>query len=213
MSNAAPSQPFVDPRLTANTPAELGGVLDLTKAPLGADAPDPDVMSAGGRDASPSPLLSQLEQDLAELTAVVELPDVLIVNRRRDGFAARYSIDFDGDDLKKWQKAATKGKGDRAEIDGFRLAAIVLANLIISIERPDPTTESGWRAMLDDRGEFLTFRSPVIQQMYGVARAGDAVKAFYVQDTYMVATMDAVTTEAGVGENVQTVDPTDGSSI
>ena len=49
-------------------------------------------------------------------------------------------------------------------------------------------------------------------KLYGVDRAGEAVRRFYGSDPYVGATVDSLFREAGIGEEVEPVDPSDGSA-
>lgn len=190
---------FTDPRVAGA--ADPGGDLDLTRQPLlagpGAALGDPDLDNGHGAEET-DPLLAAL----AELAVEVKLPEVLVPNRMRPGYAVRYSIEVDLAKLEEWRKRA---RGKRGKTDDLRLALIALANLCIGIER-------NGEPLYDGEGEPLTFASSELRQLYGAARAGDCARKFYGNDPYMAATLDAVLAEAGVGEEVAVADPTGGSS-
>lgn len=194
-----PPPQFTDPRVAKAAPPE-GGELDLTRQPLlaaGVDDLDPDLDGSGAPEQA-DPLLAALE----ELAVEVKLPEVLIPNRMRPGYAVRYSIEIDLERLEAWRKRA---RGKRGKTDDLRLALIALANLCLGIER-------NGEALYDAEGEPLTFASSELRQLYGAARAGDCVRKFYGNDPYLAATLDALLAEAGVGEEVGVADPTGGSS-
>lgn len=189
----APSPTFADPRL-AGDPGEV----DLARSGLGAlgAGDDHDDTIVG-----PEEPLSALDS-LRELAQPIELPDVTFPNRYREGWAVTYSTAIDAEkQLKPWRKAA---RGKKGELDEIRFATIVLANLCIGVSK-------GGVPVRGEDGELLTFRHPDMRALYGVGKAGEAARAFYGNDPYMAATLDALLREAGVGEEVEPVDPTEGS--
>lgn len=179
-----------------------GGVLDLSKSALdvGLDGSrDPDLMDD---EPAGSPLLQALEQ----LSKPVELPEIEIEVRTRPGFKVRFSTEIDADkDLKRWSKASTP-KGRNAETDGIAFACVGMANLCLAISYNGVELES-------EDGRALTFSSPELLRQYGASRVREVVRRFYGADPYLAATFDAVLEKAGIGEQVDVVDPTEGSSI
>lgn len=179
-----------------------GGVMDLSKSALdvGLDGSrDPDLTSD---EPAGSPLLEALEQ----LSKPVELPEIEIEVRTRPGFKVRFSTEIDADrDLKRWSKAAAT-KGRKGDVDAIVFACVGMANLCLAISYNGVELES-------EDGRPLTFASQELLRQYGTSRARDVVRRFYGADPYLGATFDAVLEKAGVGEEVDVLDPTDESSI
>lgn len=174
----------------------------FTDHALGGDSPyqpDPDLddFDRDGED-DLDPLAA-----LTELAAPVVMPEVVLPHRFRAGWAVRYSTELDADDLERWRKRAKRpGKaGMRGEIDEIRLACILLANLSKGLER-------NGAPVLDEERRPLTFAHTKVWEIYGAARAADAVRKFYGNDPYLLATLEAVLAAAGVGEEVEPLDPT-----
>lgn len=165
--------------------------------PRETDGTDGDLDLAAHRDEL-DPLAA-----LAEIAEPIEMPDAIVPHRLRPGWAVRYSTVVDLDDVKRWRKRA-KAPGKKDELDEIRFACIVLANLCQALLRNN----------LEVTGPDgpLTFASPQVWQTYNATRAADAVRAFYGNDPYLVATLDAVLAAAGVGEEVEALDPTRPSS-
>lgn len=140
---------------------------------------------------------------LAEIAGEVELADIVVPHRYRPGWAVRYSTEIDNDDLKRWRKAAkaTGAAGKRGEIDDLRFACISLANLCQAVIR-------NGEEVTDGAGTVLTFANGAMRKLYRVERAADVVRKFYGNDPYLGATFDTVLREAGVGDEVETLDPT-----
>lgn len=144
---------------------------------------------------------------LAEIAEPVVLPDVVVPHRFRPGWAVRYSLALDSDDLKRWRKRATLKPGTkREEFDEVRFACIVMANQAQALIR------NGEEVLDNETGDPLTFAHPAVWRTYGAARAADAVRSFYGNDPYLGATFDAILAAAGVGDEVETLDPTRPSS-
>lgn len=158
---------------------------------------DPDLDRDADRELDPLALL-------AEIAAPVVVPEVIVPHRFRPPWAVQYSTALDLDDLKRWQKRATP-PGNRGQVDEVRLACIVLANLCKAILR-------NGEPVLDLDGAPLTFAHPAVWQTYQAKRAADAVRKFYGNDPYLAATLDAVLAAAGIGDEVETLDPTRPSS-
>lgn len=152
---------------------------------------DPDLTSNGE--------LSLLDV-LKEVAEPFDSPDVVFSVRTRDGWAVRYSTDIDADQLKLWQK---RSKDQRGDIEEIRLASIMLANLCVGLIRNGND--------LTDNGEPVTFAHPDIWRLYNASRAADAVRSFYSLDTYLVSTCNSLLREAGWGEEIQALDPTQDS--
>lgn len=179
-----------------------------------------DPALAGGLGMPRDPDLDGLEEELdgdhldalgalAELAAPVVMEDTVIPHRFRKGWAVRYATVLDADDLKRWRKRALIRKGRTEEVDDIRLACIVLANLCREILR------NGSPVLAPDDADDLkplTFAHPAMWRLYGADRAATAVRKFYGNDPYLVATLEAVLAEAGVGEEVEPLDPTQRSA-
>jgi hypothetical protein len=161
---------------------------------------DPDFDDADlERRASGDPL-----DVLDELAGDVELPDVIIPNRLRPGWAVRYSVEIDNDELKRWRDKATERKKKLSavapSVDDLRFACLAMAALCRVIIHDDQELYDGDRP--------VTFGHPRIWRLYDAQRAADAVRRFYGSDPYLMATFDALCAQAGVGEDVEPLDPT-----
>lgn len=142
---------------------------------------------------------------LAEIADPVELPDVVCNNRFRPGWGVRYALTLDGEDIKRWRNRSTLRKGTkREEFDEYKFAGIVLGNLCRAI------IHDGVELEVD--AEPLTFAHPAVWKNYNAGSVSAAVRAFYGNDPYLGATLDAVLAAAGVGDEVETLDPTRPSS-
>jgi hypothetical protein len=116
-------------------------------------------------------LLEDIANDLAESLPVEE---VTFEVPGRPGYAVRYSLDFDVDDVKRWRKAA--GASKTQEADEVRMAAVMLATQCSAIIR------RGEEVHLE--GEVLTFRSKPLHGALDVPKAADAVLKFYGRDLH-----------------------------
>jgi hypothetical protein len=125
------------------------------------DGPAPDSAS----------LLQDIANDIAESLPVEE---VTFEVSGRPGYAVRYSLDFDVDDVKRWRKAA--GASKTQEADEVRMAAVMLATQCSAIIR------RGEEVRLD--GEVLTFRSKSFHEALDVPKSADAVLKFYGRDLH-----------------------------
>lgn len=175
----------------------------FTDPELGALPRDPDLDvldEEADRGGDADPLAA-----LAELAQPVDMPDVIVPHRFRPGWAVRYSTVLDSDDLKRWRKRATDRKGAKETVDETRMACIILANLCRALIR------NGAEVLGPDE-QPLTFAHPAVWKLYDAQRAADAVRGFYGNDPYLGATLEAVLAAAGVGEEVEPLDPTRPSS-
>lgn len=145
-----------------------------------------------------------LDHEPDELAGDVELPDVIIPNRLRPGWAVRYSVEIDNDELKRWRDKATERKKKLSavapSVDDLRFACLAMAALCRVIIHDDVELYDGDRP--------VTFGHPRIWRLYDAQRAADAVRRFYGSDPYLMATFDALCAQAGVGEDVEPLDPT-----
>lgn len=162
--------------------------------------PEPGFEDRAGRDLNPLAVLAEIAEPL-------ELHDTVIPHRYREGWAVRYSTEIDLEDIKRWRKAAkAPGKAGRAgEVDELKLACIVLGNMCEAIMR-------GGVELTDGQAQPLSFRSPEMRRLYDASTVADVVRKFYGHDPYLVGVLDALLVEAGVGDDVETLDPTLASS-
>lgn len=151
---------------------------------------DPDLESNGE---------TSLLDLLKDISAPVEPDPILLPVRTRDGYAVRYSLVIDADRLKIWNRQATS----QGKTDEIKFASIVLANLCVGLVKNGVD--------LVDNGDPVTFAHPFIWNSYGVDNVAAAVRKFYGLDTYLASTCNSLLGEAGVGEDVIPLDPTNGS--
>lgn len=162
-------------------------------------APDPDFAddAVGDKDALDPMAL------LAEIAGPVVLDPIIVPHRFRPGWAVKYDITIDADEhIKRWRDQSTTRKGTaREKIDEVRMACLALATLGLVFIKDGVE-------LVDDDGTALNFRHPAVWQNYGVKKSAEAVRAFYGNDPYLGATFEAVLAAAGVGEQVEALDPT-----
>lgn len=186
LEDHGPTPTFADPRV---------GALDVSR-----ETGDPDLFPRDHDHLDPLAAL-------AEIAEPVDMPDAIVPHRFRPGWAVRYSTVVDSDDVKRWRKASTLRKGSpKEELDEARFACIGLGNLCLAIIR------NGEELIDPATGEPLKFGSRPIRELYGAETVAECVRKFYSNDPYLGATFEAVLREAGVGEEVEALDPTQPSS-
>jgi len=138
---------------------------------------------------------SLLEALRVELTAELdEELDPMEVPERR-GFAVVYSKAITAELLKAWQRRAKDGKN----IDPLRLSAIILASQCRRILHRGVLVTAGSE-------EPVTFRDAAFLELYGVGRAVEAVRAFYLLDGHVLSAADELVKAAGFGADLDDAD-------
>ena len=170
---------FTDPAIAA---------LDNAPAPN----PDLDGLEVGDQG-------SELDDLDAELTATVAAT-ALIEVLGRDGYAVRCRTDFTGRDLDNIRKQA-RDKRYSDGLDGIKVAGLLIALTAKAI------TRNGVDLVLDGESP-VTFTSKPLQARYGTSSAYDTVRAFYGLEGHVDAAGRRLMGEAGWGDEVYAVDPT-----
>lgn len=123
----------------------------------------------------------------------------------RPGWSVRYRADVEVSSLNVWRKRCA----DRSMPDGvdeLKLACLILAN------HCDVLVQNG-NDLVDEDGEPVTFGSSAFLESFGVTRAIDAVKKWYVSDGHLMAASQELMFDSGFGDETASEDPTGGSSI
>lgn len=147
---------------------------------------------------------SILQDIVNEIAEKLPVEEVTFDVPGRPGYAVRYSLDFDVDDVKRWRKAA--GASKTQEADEVRMAAVMLATQCTAIIR------HGEEVSLE--GEVLTFRSKPFHRALDVPKAADAVLKLYGRDLHATQVANELLLRVGQksrpGETGDDEDPTQG---
>lgn len=161
------------------------------------DRIDPDLDGLGRDEGS-----SDLDDLRAELLADVA-PTTLIPVTGRAGYAVRFRTDFTGQDLDSLRKRA-KNKRMSDGIDGIKFAALLLAFTCQGI------TRNGRELSEDlDLDRPVTFTSREFQELIGTSSADESVRKFYGLEGHVDASARRLMAEAGWGDEVDALDPTE----
>lgn len=163
----------------ANAP-DLVGDPDLDTLALGADPSDYD----------------QLDDELVaitDLTALIEVP-------KRPSYAIRCRTDYTGLDVDLIRKKC-RDKKFTDGIDGIKFASLLLASTCVAIVRNGADLE------LDGEAP-ITFTSKALQTRMGTTTAADTVRKFYGLEGHVDAAGRRLMNEAGYGDDVYAMDPT-----
>lgn len=144
---------------------------------------------------------SDLDDLKAELTAVVA-PTTTIPVLGRPAYAVRFRTDFTGKDLDGLRKKA-KDKRMTDGVDGVRFASLLLALTCQGITR-------NGRELSEDLGTSapVTFTTPELQELLGTANADTTVRALYGLEGHVDSAARRLMVEAGWGDEVDALDPT-----
>ena len=169
--------------------------------PEGTQPRDPDLDTLDqGEDRS------DLDDLTAELTATVA-PTTTIPVLGRAGYAVRFRTDFTGRDLDALRKKA-RNKRFTDGVDGIRFAALLLAFACQGITRNG--RELGEDLNVDGP---VTFTTAELQQLIGTDRdpnpADATVRKFYGLEGHVDSAARRLMTEAGWGDEVDAMDPTE----
>lgn len=150
----------------------------------------------------PPPTSTPLSELRDELTAELEHLETFEVPGR-PGYAVRFDVDVDHNRLGHWRKRA-KDTTQPEGLDEVKWAASILASQAVAIVRHGADLE------LD--GQPATFATPAFQELLGVGRPIDAVKALYGRHASVIATAWAVLEAAGYNRRPdEAEDPTTAS--
>lgn len=143
---------------------------------------------------------SDLDDIAAELTADV-VPTTVIAVEGRPGYAVRFRTNFTGQDLDSLRKRA-KNKRFSDGVDTVKFSSLLLAFATQGIVRKG--------ADLDlDGVSPVTFTTRELQAMYGTDNADATVRKFYALEGHIDAAARKLLTEAGWGDEADTLDPTE----
>lgn len=138
---------------------------------------------------------SLLEGLRAELTAELDAELEPIEVPERPGWSVVYSKAITNEALKAWRRRAKDGKN----VDELRLGCIVLGNQCRRLLRNGVTITAGG-------DEPVTFRDKAFHELYGVADARAAIRAFYGLDGHVLMAASRVLEGAGYGAELDDVD-------
>jgi hypothetical protein len=153
---------------------------DLDDLALGADSSDYDELDA------------ELAA-IADLTTVIEVP-------KRPGYALRLRTDFTGLDIDLIRKKCRDKKFSDG-IDGVKFASLLLASMTTAVLRHGEELEL-------DGVSPVTLTSKALQEKLGTTTADATVRKFYGLEGHVDAAGRRLMSEAGYGDEVYTVDPT-----
>ena len=159
--------------------------------------PDLDALERDDED-----VRSDLDDLRAELNATVA-PTTTIPVTGRPGYAVRFRTDFTGKDLDKLRKQA-KDKRMVDGIDGVRFASLLLAFTCQGITRHG-------RELAEDLelNKPVTFVTRELQELLGTVNADETVRKLYGLEGHVDATARRLMAEAGWGDEVDALDPTE----
>lgn len=160
-------------------------------------AQDPDLAGLGDEEVS-----SDLDDLRAELNADVS-PTTSIPVLGRPGYAVRFRTDFTGRDLDLLRKRAKDRKMSDG-IDGVKFASLLLAFTAQGITRAgaELSEQLGTTAP-------VTFTTREFQELMGTTTADTTVRKFYGLEGHVDAAARRLMTEAGWGDEVDAMDPTE----
>ena len=162
------------------------------------DDVDPDLAGIGDDEQE----ASDLDALRAELNAEVA-PTTTIPVAGRPGYAVRFRTNFTGRDLDSLRKKA-KDKRMVDGIDGVRFASLLLAFSCQGI------TRNGRELAEDlDLNAPATFTTRELQELLGTTTADATVRKLYGLEGHVDAAARRLMTEAGWGDEVDALDPTE----
>ena len=172
------SHDFTAPGVTSST---LTGDVDLDALALGEDS-------------------SSDYDDLdAELGAIEDLSTVIEVPKR-PGYALRCRTDYTGLDVDLIRKKC-RDKKFADGVDGIKFASLLLGVMTTAILR------NGEELELDGTSP-VTFATPALQARMGTSSVDQTVRKFYGLEGHVDAAGRRLMNEAGYGDDVYAVDPT-----
>ena len=158
---------------------------------------DPDLALDGDDEAG-----SDLDDLRAELTAAIT-PTTTIPVPGRPRYAVRFRTDFTGKDLDGLRKKA-KDKRMSGGVDGVRFASLLLALTCQGITRDGVELSE----QLGVSGP-VTFTTRELQELLGTPNADSTVRALYGLEGHVDSAARRLMVEAGWGDEVDAMDPTE----
>jgi len=153
-------------------------------------------------DAPESNILERLKETISK---EVERPVVLLEVPERDGVMLRISPNINQSKMRNWRKQA--GEETKNGLDPTKFACYVVGHTTVGIEM-------GGEEVMDDDGYPMNFASAAVLKMTSAGRpVPDAVRNFFGNDPHVESAALAVLEAAGFSDVVDTVDPTNESSI
>lgn len=170
------------------------GPLDDSPRAMLDEAPAPESLGPIGSD------VSDLDALAAELTAeTVEGDTALIPVPHRPGYAIRCRLDYTGQDLDGIRKQA-KNKRFADGLDSVKFASLLLGLTTVAIEKNGTA--------ITDEGAPVTFQTRAFQALYGVDKVDTVVRRFFVFEGHVDAAARRLADEAGWGDDLYAMDPT-----
>ncbi len=148
---------------------------------------------------NPAPEETSDLEDLREELRSAVVSTIVLAVQGRPKYAVEYRLDFTGKQVDHWRRLS-KNKHYVDGMDGIKFASLVLASNCTAIHRDGAPLIVG--------GEVQTFTSKAFQEVLGVDRAVEAVRALYGLDGHVAGAGTKVMSEAGYGDEAEVADPT-----
>lgn len=146
-------------------------------------------------------ILDQLKKIISKS---VTRPDIFIAVPDRPGVSLRISPNVTQGQLRSWRKSA--GEDTKNGLNTLKFSAHVIAATTTGILLNE-------EFITDSNGTELTFGSPEIMAMTNTNRPHpDCVVAFFGTEPHVEAVTVVIIESAGYGDQIETLDPTKGSS-
>ena len=148
---------------------------------------------------------SILERLKETISKEVERPVVLLEVPEREGVMLRISPNINQSKMRNWRKQA--GEETKNGLDPTKFACYVVGHTTVGVEMQG-------EEVMDEDGYPMNFASGAILKMTSAGRpVPDAVRNFFGNDPHVESAALAVLEAAGFSDVVDTVDPTNESSI